>query len=84
MSTGCLYFFNIPVTLSFTERERHIEYIEKILTEPNNVEIRLVDGNFVDDFKNKDNPSLLTSYIEPSIDLNLSESSMIISVRLGQ
>ena len=61
MSTGCLYFFNIPVTLSFTEIERHIEYIEKILSEPNNVEIRLVDGNFVDDFKNKDNPSLYLS-----------------------
>lgn len=61
MSTGCLYFFNIPVRLSFTERERHIEYLEKILTEPNNVEIRLVDGNFIDDFKDKDNPSLYLS-----------------------
>ena len=35
--------------------------MEKILTEPNNVEIRLVDGNFIDDFKDKDNPSLYLS-----------------------
>ena len=30
MSSGCLHFFNTPVTLTFKERERHISYIEKI------------------------------------------------------
>ena len=61
MSSGKLHFFNTPVTLTFKESERHIEYIEKILTESNDVEIRLVDGDFVDDFKNKENPSLYLS-----------------------
>ncbi|MCH1958449.1 hypothetical protein [Romboutsia hominis] len=61
MSSGCLHFFNIPVTLTFKERERHIEYIEKILMESNDVEIRLVDGDFVDDFREKENPSLYLS-----------------------
>ena len=61
MSSGKLHFFNTPVTLTFKERERHIEYIEKILNESNDVEIRLVDGDFVDDFKNKENPSLYLS-----------------------
>ena len=61
MSSGKLHFFNTPVTLTFKERERHIEYIEKILTESNDVEIRLVDGDFVDDFKNKEIPSLYLS-----------------------
>ncbi|WP_290460021.1 hypothetical protein [Romboutsia ilealis] len=61
MSSGKLHFFNTPVTLTFKERERHIEYIEKILTESNDVEIRLVDGDLVDDFKNKENPSLYLS-----------------------
>ena len=61
MSSGKLHFFNTPVTLTFKERDRHIEYIEKILTESNDVEIRLVDGDFVDDFKNKENPSLYLS-----------------------
>ncbi len=61
MSSGELHFFNTPVTLTFKERERHIEYIEKILMESDDVEIRLVDGNFVEDFKNNDNPSLYLS-----------------------
>ena len=61
MSSGCLHFFNTPVTLTFKERERHIEYIEKILKENNKVEIRLVDGNFVEDFRHADNPSFYLS-----------------------
>lgn len=61
MSSGCLHFFNTPVTLTFKERERHIEYIEKILKEDNQVEIRLVDGNFVEDFRHADNPSFYLS-----------------------
>ena len=61
MSSGCLHFFNTPVTLTFKERERHISYIEKILIEDNQVEIRLVDGNFIEDFKYTDNPSFYLS-----------------------
>jgi len=61
MSSGKLHFFNTPVTLTFKERERHIEYIEKILTESNDVEIRLVDGDFIDEFGKKENPSLYLS-----------------------
>ena len=61
MSSGCLHFFNTPVTLTFKERERHIEYIEKFLEENNQVEIRLVDGNFVEDFRHADNPSFYLS-----------------------
>ena len=61
MSSGKLHFFNTPVTLTFKERERHIEYIEKILTKSDDVEIRLVDGDFIDDFKHKQNPSLYLS-----------------------
>ena len=36
-------------------------YIEKILMEDNQVEIRLVDGNFIEDFKYTDNPSFYLS-----------------------
>ncbi|MEG1411619.1 MAG: hypothetical protein RSD36_17420 [Terrisporobacter sp.] len=61
MSSGCLHFFNTPVNLTFRERERHIEFIEKMLTENNDVEIRLVDGNFVEDFRHTDNPSFYLS-----------------------
>ncbi len=61
MSSGCLHFFNTPVTLSFKERERHIAFIEKILKENNDLEIRLVDGNFIEDFRHADNPSFYLS-----------------------
>ena len=61
MSSGCLHFFNTPVNLTFKERERHIEHIEEFLKENNQVEIRLVDGNFVEDFRHADNPSFYLS-----------------------
>ncbi|MGL5328481.1 MAG: hypothetical protein ACRDD7_04370 [Peptostreptococcaceae bacterium] len=61
LSSGSLHFFNTPVKLTFKERERHIEYLEKILMESKDVEIRMVDGSFVDEFRNNDNPSLYLS-----------------------
>ena len=61
MSSGCLHFFNTPVHLTFKERERHIAFIEKILSEDNDIEIRLIEGNFVEDFRHADNPSLYLS-----------------------
>ena len=67
LSSGVLHFFNTPVVLTFKERERHIEYLEKILMESENVEIRMIDGNFIDDFRNNDNPSL---YISKSLKMS--------------
>ncbi len=61
LSSGCLHFFNTPVTLTFKERQRHVEYIEKIIMESEDVEIRMIDGNFIDEFRNNDNPSLYLS-----------------------
>ncbi len=61
LSSGILHFFNTPVFLTFKERERHIEYIEKILMESKDVEIRMIDGTFIDDFRNNDTPSLYLS-----------------------
>lgn len=61
ISTGELRFFNIPVTLSFKQRERHIEYIENILKESDKVNIRLVEDDFVEEFSHNVNPSLYLS-----------------------
>lgn len=61
ISSGCLHFFNTPVILNFKQRERHIAYMQKLLMESNDVEIRLVDGDFVEEFKNNQNPSLYLS-----------------------
>ena len=61
ISSGKLNFFNIPVELTLEQRERHINHIEKVITDSENVEIKLIDGNFVEDFKDRQNPSLYLS-----------------------
>lgn len=61
ISSGELRFFNVPVKLSFQQRERHIEYMKKILRENSNLEIKLIEGDFVEEFKDKLNPSLYLS-----------------------
>ncbi|MGL4914298.1 MAG: helix-turn-helix domain-containing protein [Romboutsia sp.] len=61
ISSGELQFFNIPIKLTLEQRERHIKYIEKIVSESQNVEFKLVDGNFVEDFKYSADPSLYLS-----------------------
>lgn len=61
ISSGKLRFFNKEIILTFEEREKHLKYIEKLIQESDNVEIKLVDGNFVDDFKDTEDPSLYLS-----------------------
>lgn len=61
ISTGELKFFNIPIKLTLEQRERHIKYIQDIVEKSENVEIKLVDGSFVEDFKNTADPSLYLS-----------------------
>ena len=61
ISVGELNFFNIPVKLTFEQRERHINYIKKIIEEYDNVEIKLIDGDFVEVFKDTQNPSIYLS-----------------------
>ena len=61
ISVGELNFFNIPVRLTFEQRERHINYIKNIIEEYDNVEIKLIDGDFVEEFKDTQNPSIYLS-----------------------
>ena len=61
ISSGKLNFFNIPVELTLEQRERHINHIEKIITESKNVEVKLINGNFIEDFKDNKNASLYLS-----------------------
>ena len=53
-------FLNNPVTLTFKERERHMANLQKMLSEDNHVEIRLIDGQFIEDIPT-DNPSFYLS-----------------------
>lgn len=66
ISNGILSFFNTTITLSLEQRQRHIEYMEKILKENEDIDIKLINGNLVDDFKNKENP---TAYLSRNINI---------------
>ncbi len=61
ISTGELRFFNKQITLDFDQRRRHIEYMEKLFTENENIEIKLINGDLIEAFKNNENPSLFLS-----------------------
>lgn len=61
ISSGELEFFNVPVKLTMEQRERHIKYIEEIVRQSKNVEIKLVDGNFIEDYKDAKDPSVYLS-----------------------
>ena len=61
ISVGELNFFNTPVKLTFEQRERHINYIRKIIEEYDNVEIKLIDGDFVEEFKDTKDTSIYLS-----------------------
>lgn len=66
MSNGRLSFFNTMITISLEQRQRHIEYMEKLFKENENVDIKLINGNLIDDFKNKENP---TAYFSRNINI---------------
>lgn len=61
ISSGQLTFFNIPVTLTLEQREAHIQYIKELVSNSENIELKLVEGNFVEDFKEVAEPSLYLS-----------------------
>ncbi len=61
ISCGCINFFNTPIELNFDQRKRHINFIKKIISDSKMVEINLIEGDFVEYFKNYKNPSLYLS-----------------------
>ncbi|MGL6106044.1 helix-turn-helix domain-containing protein [Romboutsia sp.] len=61
ISLGELKFFNIPIKLTMEQREKHIKYIEDIVKSSKNVEIKLIDGKLVEEFKEVEDPSLYLS-----------------------
>ena len=61
MSSGKLNFFNTQIELTLDQRKEHINYFKDIIRNSNNIEIKLVDGDFVEYFKYYKNPSLYLS-----------------------
>ena len=58
---GELDFYGEKIKLNLEQRRRHIEYIRDIFTENSNLELYIVAGNFVNDFKNCSNPCVYLS-----------------------
>lgn len=61
ISLGKINFCNTPTELSFKQRKDHINYLMEIIRTSENIEIKLIDGGFVEYFKNYPNPSLYLS-----------------------
>lgn len=61
ISSGELTFFGIPTIFSFKQRERHIKYLEKILKESNDVEVRLIEGKLINELNITENTSIFLS-----------------------
>ena len=66
ISSGEINFLNNPVKLSFEQRKEHINYLKDIIKNNDNIEVKLVAGDFVEYFKNYPNPCL---YLSKSIKL---------------
>lgn len=73
ISTGVLSFFNIKVSLTLEQIQRHIEYMVKIFDENKNIEFKLITDTLVDDFKNMANPSVFISKSLSFITVNCEE-----------
>lgn len=74
ISVGMLNFFNIPIKLTFEQRERHINYIKKVIKESDNVEIKLIDGDFIDTFKETQDYSIYLSKTLTMMSINPTEN----------
>lgn len=61
MSSGKINFFNTPIELTLDQRKQHINYLKDIIMDSDNIEIKLVDGDFVEYFEKYKNPSLYLS-----------------------
>ena len=61
ISTWEVSFFNVPVKLTLEQMEKHIKYIEEIIKKSEDIEIKLIEGNILDDFDSDIKPSMYLS-----------------------
>lgn len=62
--TGELNFFNAKVTLSISERAAHINHIIHLIDTNPNIKVKIINGYFIEEFKQCKNPSCyLSSFI---------------------
>lgn len=58
---GEMDFFGIHITLDIQQRQRHIAYMKELFYQNPYIDVRLVDGSFIEDFKKFSNPSIYLS-----------------------
>lgn len=61
ISTREVTFFNINVKLTLEQMKRHIKNIEEIIKNQKDIEIKLIEGNFVEAIDSDLNPSIYLS-----------------------
>ena len=61
VTNGNIKFFNKVITLSVDQRKRHLQYINKLLCEKDNINIRFIGNTFTNGIKNDENYSLYIS-----------------------
>lgn len=59
--SGELDFFGHHVIVDLEQRLRHINYMHDLFTDNQNLQLHIINGNFVSDFKNHSNPCVYLS-----------------------
>lgn len=61
--TGELHFFNKVVYLTGEQRRKHIEHLVHLIEAKKNIQVKIVKGYFIEEFKQYGNPSLFLSNV---------------------
>ncbi len=61
VSNGNITFFNNPITLTLKQRQKQLNYIQKIICRNENIDFRIVENSLLDNIKIDQNPSLYLS-----------------------
>lgn len=75
VANGEATFFNIPVKLTTEQRRRHINHLYNLVKENENIDVRFIEHELVDEFKTEERPSLFTSKNMTFIKENANEAS---------
>lgn len=58
IANGEINFFNIPIKLTIEQRKRHIQHMNKLLKERENIHFRFIEKTLVEDLKNDEKSSI--------------------------
>lgn len=61
VTTGEITYFNMPIKLSVEQRRKHLKNIYDLLTDNENIEIKIIEDDLESEFKIEDKPVLFIS-----------------------